>query len=193
MEQELLPTCDREVFQRVWNRVMPQDREGCPIVLESAEEALPAVMVKPAEETEAPCLCLGEASAAWGDQLRAFIDQELAGQRRCQLLTRRVQGSGSRSLAALAADKRRRAKRLSTAYFLISGVRYWPAVPGDGMPLQPVPVQLREEFRDCQRGAAAYRAAGAGTADSCLEELFQECAQECESHAWTIRGVLEGL
>ncbi len=190
MEQELLPVCDREVFQRVWDRVMPGERGECPIVLPPAEEALPAVVTESPEE--APCLCLGDASAAWGDHLRGFIDQELAGQRRCQQLARRVQGNGGRSLAALAADKRRRAKRLSTAYFLISGVRYWPAAPGEAL-LQPVLAQLREEFRDCQRGAAAYRAAGAGTADPCLEELFQECAQECESHAWTIRGVLEGL
>lgn len=191
MEQELLPLCDREVFQRVWDRVMPGERGDCPIVLApEEEEVLPAVVAEPAEE--APCLCLGEGSAAWGEPLRRFIDGELAGQRRCQQLARRVQGGGGHSLAALAADRRRRAKRLSIAYFLISGVRYWPAAPGEG-PLQPVLAQLREEFRDCQRGAAAYRAAGAGASDPCLEELFQECAQECESHAWTIRGVLEGL
>ena len=30
MDQALLPGCDREVFERVWKRVMPQAREDCP-------------------------------------------------------------------------------------------------------------------------------------------------------------------
>ena len=35
-------------------------------------------------------------------------------------------GGPARVLAGLAGEKKRRAKRLSAAYFLISGVRYWP-------------------------------------------------------------------
>ena len=34
MEQEHLPcACDRETFERVWRRVMPEDRPDCPFVL----------------------------------------------------------------------------------------------------------------------------------------------------------------
>ena len=45
MEQDKLPCtppdspdypCDREVFERVWRRVMPEDRPDCPFVLDEA-------------------------------------------------------------------------------------------------------------------------------------------------------------
>lgn len=197
MEEELLPCCDREVFARVWRRVMPQAGADCPIELETRQQVpLPAVVVADAPEEEGgepETLCLGPASAVHGPQLQQYIDRELAAHRRCQALARRVSGGGGHMLAVLAAEKRRRAKRLSTAYFLISGVGYWPGERGSGGAAQPVPACLRELFLAQQRGAAAYRAAAAGTSDSCLEELFLESAEEAEAHAMAIRGVLEGL
>lgn len=196
MDQELLPGCDREVFERVWKRVMPEAREDCPFeVVEAAARPLPAVVVPaaPAEEEEETITCLGPASAAYGPQLQQYIDQELAAHRCCQALARRVSGNGGRMLATLAAEKRRRAKRLSTAYFLISGVRYWPAERGGNQPLQPVQATLREQFQAQHRNAACYRAAAAGASDPCLVELFHESAEEAEAHAWIIRSVLEQM
>lgn len=201
MEQELLPGCSREVFERVWKRVMPESREDCPFEVALPEERpLPAVMdaAVPAmagevETGEEEITCLGPASAVHGPQLQQYIDQELAAHRCCQALARRVPGSGGRMLSALAAEKRRRAKRLSTAYFLISGVRYWPMDRGGTPALQPVQAALREQFQAQQRGAACYRAAAAGTADPCLEALFHESAEEAEAHAQIIRGVLEQM
>ena len=55
MDQEWLPNCDREVFARVWKRVMPDQREDCPFeVMEAAQQTLPAVVVPdpPAAEEE---------------------------------------------------------------------------------------------------------------------------------------------
>ena len=57
MDQEWLPNCDREVFARVWKRVMPDRREDCPFeVVEAAQQSLPAVVVPdpPAAEEEEP-------------------------------------------------------------------------------------------------------------------------------------------
>lgn len=197
MEQELLPGCSREVFERVWKRVMPDAREDCPFeVVETAARPLPAVVVPdpPEEEPEGEeTACLGPASAVYGPQLQQYIDQELAAGRCCQTLARRVPGNGGRMLSGLAAEKRRRAKRLSTAYFLISGVNYWPADKGASPVRMPVQAALREQFQAQQRNAACYRAAAAGTADSCLEALFHESADEAEAHAWVIRGVLEQM
>ena len=195
MDQEWLPNCDREVFARVWKRVMPDRREDCPFeVVEAAQQSLPAVVVPdpPAAEEEGT-VCLGSASAVHGPQLQQYIDQELAAHRCCQTLARRVPGSGGRMLSNLAAEQRRQAKRLSTAYFLISGVRYWPA-DRSGSPVNgPVTAALREQFQAMQRYAACYRAAAAGTADPCLEALFHQSAEEAEAHAWVIRNVLEQM
>ena len=141
MEQDHLPcSCDQEVFERVWRRVMPEDRPDCPFTLgedaaappaiQPPAVALPAVVhTAPAgeqapsrpvvgEEHDVPCL--GASSAVYGAQLQRLIDRELADWRAYQALSRRAQGNSGRVLATIAADERRHAKRLSTAYFLIS-------------------------------------------------------------------------
>lgn len=204
MEQNPIPGMDREVFERVWRRVMPEDREDCPFTLgqESSQQAggLPAVPASgPAEVVTMDqggeghdISCLGPGSAAYGAALQEYIDDELSDWRRYQSLARRTPGGGGRALAAVAADERRHAKKLSTAYFLISGVRYWPEVKAAQNPT-PLHAALRERFWAEQQGAAAYQAAAAETADPCLKELYTELAGEEEAHAWTVRGVLEQL
>ena len=147
MEQDHLPcSCDQEVFERVWRRVMPEDRPDCPFTLgedaaappaiQPPAVALPAVVhtapageqapSRPVVGEEHDVTCLGASSAVYGAQLQRLIDRELADWRAYQALSRRAQGNSGRVLATIAADERRHAKRLSTAYFLISGVRYWP-------------------------------------------------------------------
>lgn len=208
MEQDRLPSgYDPEVFERVWRRVMPEDRPDCPFTLPQREEApavpaLPAVAAAPApvpvqiQPSPAPeehgVSCLGPASAVHGPQLQQYIDHELSSWRHFQHLARRAQ-SGGKVLATIAADDRRHAKRLSTAYFLISGVRYWPAekIPAPSpTPLHPA---LRDRFWQKQQAAATYQTAAADTADPCLRELFLELAGDEDAHAWLIRGVLEQM
>lgn len=71
MEQDKLPCtppdspdypCDREVFERVWRRVMPEDRPDCPFVLDEAAAAQPAAEAAslpegPAATAAAPGSC----------------------------------------------------------------------------------------------------------------------------------------
>ena len=170
MEQDHLPcSCDQEVFERVWRRVMPEDRPDCPFTLgedaaappavQPPAAALPAVVhTAPAgeqapsrpvvgEEHDVPCL--GASSAVYGAQLQRLIDRELADWRAYQALSRRAQGNSGRVLATIAADERRHAKRLSTAYFLISGVRYWPVDRVPNPSPAPFSAALREHFMDC--------------------------------------------
>nr|WP_317325560.1 rubrerythrin [uncultured Flavonifractor sp.] len=194
MDRELVSECSSEVFERVWRRVMPEVRADCPFALAAEEEErpLPAVVVEQPEEG-AEIACLGPASAVHGPRLQQCVDQELAASRRSQALARRVQGSGGKVLAALAARQRRQAKRLSTAYFLISGVQYWPESQGGGSVREPVQAALREQFQARQRSAACYRSSAAGTADPCLEELFHQSAEEAQAQAWAIRTVLEQM
>ena len=210
MEQDHLPcSCDQEVFERVWRRVMPDcpftlgEDAAAPPAIQPPAVALPAVVhTAPAgeqapsrpvvgEEHDVPCL--GASSAVYGAQLQRLIDRELADWRAYQALSRRAQGNSGRVLATIAADERRHAKRLSTAYFLISGVRYWPVDRVPNPSPAPFSAALREHFMEEQRGAAAYQTAAAETADPCLHELFLELAGEEDSHAWLLRSVLEQL
>ncbi|MFR4202156.1 MAG: rubrerythrin [Flavonifractor plautii] len=178
MEQDHLPcSCDQEVFERVWRRVMPEDRPDCPFTLgedaaappavQPPAAALPAVVhTAPAgeqapsrpvvgEEHDVPCL--GASSAVYGAQLQRLIDRELADWRAYQALSRRAQGNSGRVLATIAADERRHAKRLSTAYFLISGVRYWPVDRVPNPSPAPFSAALREHFMEEQRGRPPTR------------------------------------
>ena len=108
---------DREVFERVWRRVMPEDRPDCPFTLYSEEETEHApvqtmegqkgtpvpVSVQPAEERKTELVPVpAEQSGGDGAVLQAFIADELS--------------------------ERRHAGRLSAAYFLLSGVKFWPPV-----------------------------------------------------------------
>lgn len=208
MDQTSISGMDREVFERVWRRVMPEARGDCPFTLPEQEgteaegAALPALAVPAGGAAQVVTLgqvdeghdvpCLGPASAAYGATLQGYIDDELSDWRSYQALARRTPGGGGRALAAVAADERRHAKKLSTAYFLLSGVRYWPEVKAAQTPM-PLHAALRERFWAEQRGAAAYQAAAAETSDPYLKELFSELAGEEEAHVWAIRGVLEQL
>lgn len=211
----ICPACDREVFERVWRRVMPEDRPDCPFTL--AEAAPPAAgaeepsstalalrtpeELRPAGAAAEPSAlsaendvpCLGAASAVYGALLQSFIDREIASWKRYTLLARRAPGSGGRVLATMAADERRHAKRLSTAYFLISGIRYWPADRPAPSLAGTYPAALRTCFCAEQKAEAAYRTAAEETADAALRELYQELAGDENAHTWLLRGLAEQL
>lgn len=135
--------------------------------------------------------CLGRGAAPDLEQLQEFTAQELAHWRAYQALARRVSGPAGRVLAALAADCRKRAKRLSAALFLISGVRHWPAEQGTVAMPRSYFGALREHFLSEQNRGCAYRAAAEDCRDACLSTLYLDLADECAEHAGRIRTLLE--
>ena len=162
---------DPEVFARVWSRVMP-DQALSPI-----QPALPALR-SPAQTAPAPS-CLGEGSARYVPQLEA--------------LARRGGGRASRLLASLAADQQRQLRRLSAAYFLITGRRYAPKGQG-AAPSGPLSSALRTLFQQAQQCAAqAAVLARTVSDDPCLSRLLEDIQDEAQSHAAQIRVLLEEL
>ena len=91
------------------------------------------------------------------------------------------------------ADEHRHAKRLSAAYFLLTGVRYWPAVGPAEHGRTPLAPALREGFWAERRAAAGFRAVEAQAEDRFLRELCQELAAAEEEHARRLQGLLERL
>ena len=191
---------DREVFERVWRRVMETGGGESPVEVvpegQGFSAPVPAVPAPAAPRLAPPdpaCTihCLGPASARYGEALQQFIQEELGDAATYRALARRGR-SGSR-FAALAAQERRHAKRLSAAYFLISGVRYFPdeqALPRlEGTYLGT----LRARFQAEQRGEAAYRMAAESCQDPCLRELYLELAEEELHHSRVLREILEAL
>lgn len=206
--------CDRDLFLRVWDRVMPEERADCPIVVERPERmnelAVPAMQTMSVPMTAempnrpTPAMdsagddfpvredvpCLGSQAGVDQSRLQEMIGQELAAWRHYQALARRG-GQGSRLMAALAAGCRRRAKRLSAALFLISGVRFWPAEQVTVPTPRSYFGALREHFLAEQNRGAAYRAAAEESRDHCLQMLYLDLADECVEHAGRIRTLLE--
>ena len=181
---------DREVFERVWRRVMPEDRPDCPFTLYSEEEQ---AAVRPAEERKAELVPVpAEQSGGDGAVLQAFIADELSDWRTYQTLARRIPGGNGRALMGVAADERRHAGRLSAAYFLLSGVKFWPPAEPE-LPKEGWMAILRRRYWAERKGAEAYRTAAGRTGDSALRELYLELAGDEEAHAGVIRGILERL
>ncbi|MGI5929536.1 rubrerythrin [Pseudoflavonifractor sp.] len=181
---------DREVFERVWRRVMPEDRPDCPFTLYSEEEQ---AAVQPAEERKAELVPVpAEQSGGDGAVLQAFIADELSDWRTYQTLARRIPGGNGRALMGVAADERRHAGRLSAAYFLLSGVKFWPPAEPE-LPKEGWMAILRRRYWAERKGAEAYRTAAGRTGDSALRELYLELAGDEEAHAGVIRGILERL
>lgn len=208
----------KEIFARVWKRVMADSTAACPITWEDpAEEAAPVPAQDPAPAEagqmaeEAPCLpaparpakghsphsdfphaggVLGEGCLDCAPLLQELIRRELADLREYQALARRAGGSPGRVLAGLAGEKKRRAKRLSAAYFLISGVRYWPEGTGTP-PITSYLGTLRRRFAQEQATMAAYLTGAESTTDPCLQQLFWDHAKECWAQACRIRALVE--
>lgn len=182
---------DREVFERVWRRVMPEDRPDCPFTLYSEEtEHAP---VQPTEEKRTELVPIpAEQSGGDGAVLQAFIADELSDWRTYQTLARRIPGGNGRALMGVAADERRHAGRLSAAYFLLSGVKFWPPAEPE-LTKEGWMALLRRRYWAERKGAEAYRTAAGRTGDSALRELYLELAGDEEAHAGVIRGILERM
>ena len=105
---------------------------------------------------------------------------------------RRASGACARALAVLACDHRSAFRRLSAAYFLITGRRYAPRCAAPTLPAS-LPLALRQQFLWEQQWEQQNKQAAQATADPCLEELYLELAQEGALHAGCIRSLLEQM
>ncbi|SBW11540.1 putative Rubrerythrin [uncultured Eubacteriales bacterium] len=133
-----------------------------------------------------------EMGSAVGVFLQARVAVELTAARTYRNMAMRVGGTASQALTTIATDKTRHAKRLSVAYFLLSGVRLQSS-PSPGETRDPLMGALRRCYLDEQGSESAYRTAAVNAADAPLKELFQELAASSALHASRLRGVLERI
>lgn len=206
LPEEGMCPCDREVFERVWRRVMP-DQEASPIRLmppegqtqptpeQSLQEEQTGIALPQTRRggMEQEGVCLGHSSGMYAALLREMIDGETEDWRTYQAMARRAGGSAAKLLGTMAADERRHAKRLGAAYFIITGQRYQSPNQTGSRPTPDLMNGLREQFIQEQRGAAAYQGAAQESSDACLRQLYQELAEEEMLHARMIRGLLEQM
>ena len=187
---------DPEVFQRVWNRVMP-DQTRSPIAMDApSQPAVPALSPAPEQPPETapqvPLTCLGEGSRPYTQDIRDMMDQTRGFLRSLQALSRRSGSRAARVLSGIAGDLRREERRLSTAHFLITGERYSPSQTG-AVSSGPLPLALRALFQQLHQRAAQARAAAQGMGDPCLQQLFQDLGEDAEFYAQRLRALLEEM
>lgn len=163
MDELAMP--DREAFAQVWSRVDPQ---GTGLV-----ELTPANLPAP----------VGPSDAA----LQELVAECLAGAEIYRALARRSRRTGG-ELAALRDQKTAQARRLSAAYFIRSGVRYWPrpAAP-EGLGFLAA---LRERY--LAEGRLHARLADLSrTTEPDLAELYALLTQETAHMVRQVRIVIE--
>lgn len=185
--------CDREVFAQVWSRVSPGAGGMVePTPLEPAEKPAGGTAAAPGSQA-APAaremVSFGEDDGE-GKRLQGLILACLNEAAVYQDLTRRSRRAKG-DLTALARKKVHQAKRLSTAYFLMTGVRYWPNRAVSVNPPQSFFPVLRQRFLNEGRMAGELEQLSRAAAEPYLGELYLSLAEEAREMTHIIRLVVE--
>lgn len=196
MQAQQLPSPDRETFQRVWRRVMPQDRPDCPFTLDAPDAAVPASApatlpaAAPAPLPAPPVACLGPSSA----EALVALDQLLLLTAEAWQAYLAMGGRASQATlpTSLAQAKRQQFRRLATARFLISGEPYQISEVKRPQ-ANPLPLAIRERYQAEQQAALQFLTAAEATADPCLTDLYRALAMENQTHAGQLREWLERM
>ncbi len=159
---------DRETFAQVWSRVSPKG--------EGAVEVIPPVD-SPGEEASAR-------------QLQELVLTMLTDASVYRDLARRTRRSVA-AVTGLGRLKTAQARRLGAAYFLMTGVRYWPAGATPVNPPEGFFPALRERFLAEGRLAGTLEVLSAQAPDPDLRELYQDLARETRELTRTIRSIVE--
>lgn len=166
---------DPEAFRRVWNRVMP-DQKDSPIVL------------APPNSRKQPHPPASPAPKAPG--LPELLEELRSALLQAQLLARRT--GGNRALLQLAAHRQQALRQLHAAWFLTTGRRFQshtqpPPPPSD------LAQALREQFLWEQKWARDTLSAAQAAKDPALAEQLRELSHGSQPRLRTIRTLLERM
>ena len=170
---------DPEVFRRVWNRVMP-DQKDCPISPAAPHPKAPPVRPSAASPTPPDATQL----------LRERMAQLRPGVMQSQYLVRRY--GPQPLLLRLMRERQQTMRKLSAACFLACGQRFQPSgqVPA---PPAPLAAALREQFFWEQQWAQDCLLSSGDAEDSTLKELFQTLSHQSQARSRDIRTQLERM
>lgn len=169
-------------------------------------------MEEPAPEPEGPCAPSGELPPEDGahrgsDLPRLWEEPQAADDRTARLrrhvmdalegwqfyrhLARRTRGTDARTLNSLAGELHRHARKLSAAYFLLTGLRYWPTELLGAPAIPSYWGALRSRHQAEQRQESAFRLAADDWEDPDMLELYGELADACQGRCRRLRALLE--
>ncbi|MDE6588878.1 MAG: hypothetical protein K2K53_00740 [Oscillospiraceae bacterium] len=124
-------------------------------------------------------------------RLRRQVMEALEGWQFYRHLARRARGTDARVLNSMAGEVHRHARKLSAAYFLLTGLRYWPSETLSAPAIPSYWGALRTRHQAEQRQENAYRMAADDWDDPSLLELYAELIEGCQHRGRQLRALLE--
>lgn len=124
-------------------------------------------------------------------RLRQQVMEALEGWQFYRHLARRARGVDARVLNNLAGELHRCARKLSAAYFLLTGLRYWPSELLAAPAIPSYWGALRQRHQAEQRQDTALRIAADDWDDPDLLALLTELIEGCQQRCRQLRTLLE--
>ena len=124
-------------------------------------------------------------------RLRRQVMEALEGWQFYRYLARRARAGDARVLNSMAGELHRQARKLSAAYFLLTGLRYWPS---ELLTVPAIPSYwgaLRTRHQTEQRQEAAYRMSADDWDDPDMQELYGSLIEAGQRRSRQLRGLLE--
>ena len=196
----------QEVFQRVWARVMgtaaatqqtADAPQPAPVaapapVPEAAPVTAPADQVQPVMAPARPGPHRPQPTPPKPQPccLRQQVLSSLEQWQMARLLVRRA-GNQARQMTAIAAQLHQQAKQLSTAYFLQSGVRYWPVAQLTQPRMTTYVGGLRQLYQRCQALTQEFHTCRPKAPSQDVAQLYGQLAQAGEKRCALLRSLLE--
>ena len=124
-------------------------------------------------------------------RLRSQVMEALEGWQLYRHLARRARGTEARVLNTLAGELHRCARKLSAAYFLITGLRYWPSELLSAPAIPSYWGALRRRHQLEQQQETAFRMAADDWDTQDMLDLYGELAEGCQRRCRQLRTLLE--
>ena len=124
-------------------------------------------------------------------RLRRQVMEALEGWQFYRYLARRARAGDARVLNSLAGELHREARKLSAAYFLLTGLRYWPSELLSAPAIPSYWGALRARHQAEQRQETAYRMSADDWDGPDMQELYGELIESCQRRSRQLRGLLE--
>ena len=124
-------------------------------------------------------------------RLRRQVMEALEGWQFYRYLARRARAGDARVLNGMAGELHRQARKLSAAYFLLTGLRYWPS---ELLSVPAIPSYwgaLRARHQAEQRQETAFRMSADDWDDPNMQELYAELIEDGQRRSRQLRGLLE--
>lgn len=222
-QQSAPATYDYRMYDRIWQRVSPDlipypeiraaqaGTEG-PGMGQGGAPAAPASSPAPSTGTQAaqsaagtggeanlpgaemnPC-CMGSEAQESIAVLEGFIEEELAEQRCCLALSGKMRNPRAvRLMRRIAAEKQAAAQEMRTAYFLITGSCYTPAITVERIQWNCLADVLRSCYHQEACNGFNYARASDETTDICLQKLFNRLSRQSYQRADDVMRLLADI